>query len=173
MFLVSKAAWAGIIFILLTTAISGSRPTPVASGPNLSKELPAVEHWNDVKNKQQTLQDKGHYSGKVDGVLGLRTRARIYLPQASLSPRPRTNSESRQKVTARVAPPVLRLSLQQAQNGPKDRGEQEKHSGRLSPELHRKSTGQTATTLIKLKSTDLHSRLSSSHCGCSTLLLHY
>ena len=77
MFLVSKAAWAGIIFILLTTAISGSRPTPVASGPNLSKELPAVEHWNDVKNKQQTLQDKGHYSGKVDGVLGLRTRASI------------------------------------------------------------------------------------------------
>jgi peptidoglycan hydrolase-like protein with peptidoglycan-binding domain len=26
---------------------------------------------------QQTLQDKGHYHGKVDGVFGLRTRASI------------------------------------------------------------------------------------------------
>jgi peptidoglycan hydrolase-like protein with peptidoglycan-binding domain len=77
MFLVSKSAWAGIIFILLTTWISGPRPAPVASGPNLSKELPAVEHPNDVNRIQQTLLDKGHYSGKVDGVFGLRTRASI------------------------------------------------------------------------------------------------
>ncbi len=77
MFLVSKAIWAGIIFILLTTWISGPRRAPVSSGPNFTKELPAGEHWNDVKNMQQTLQDTGHYSGKLDGVLGLRTRASI------------------------------------------------------------------------------------------------
>jgi peptidoglycan hydrolase-like protein with peptidoglycan-binding domain len=77
MFFASKAACAGIAFILLATGISGPRPTPLASGPNLSKEVPAVAHRNDVKKMQQSLQDKGHYSGVVDGVFGLRTRASI------------------------------------------------------------------------------------------------
>ena len=77
MFLASKAAWAGIVFILLTTGISEPRPTPLASGANLSKEVPAVGHRNDVKKMQQTLRGKGHYRGKVDGVFGLRTRASI------------------------------------------------------------------------------------------------
>ena len=82
MFLASKAAWAGIVFILLTTGISGPRPTPLASGANLSKEVPVDGHrndvnQNDVKKMQQTLQGKGYYRGEVDGVLGLRTRASI------------------------------------------------------------------------------------------------
>jgi peptidoglycan hydrolase-like protein with peptidoglycan-binding domain len=77
MFLASKAACAGIVLLLLTTGISGPRPTPLASRPNLSKEVPAVEHGNDVRKMQQTLSDKGHYRGKVDGVIGLRTRASI------------------------------------------------------------------------------------------------
>lgn len=77
MFLASKAAWAGIVFILLTTGISVPRPTPVPSGANLSKEVPEVAHPNDVIKMQQTLQDKGHYRGDVDGVFGLRTRASI------------------------------------------------------------------------------------------------
>jgi peptidoglycan hydrolase-like protein with peptidoglycan-binding domain len=77
MFLASKAAWAGTVFILLTTWISEPRPTPLAPAANLSREVPAVEHRNDVKKMQQTLRDKGHYRGKVDGVFGLRTRASI------------------------------------------------------------------------------------------------
>jgi peptidoglycan hydrolase-like protein with peptidoglycan-binding domain len=77
MFLVGKAAWAGIAFILLTTGISGPRPTPLAPGANLSKEVPAIGHRNDVKKMQQTLRDKGYYRGEVDGVFGLRTRASI------------------------------------------------------------------------------------------------
>jgi peptidoglycan hydrolase-like protein with peptidoglycan-binding domain len=77
MFLASKVAWAGIVFILLTTGISGPRPTPLASGANLSKEVPAVGDRNDVKKMQETLRNKGHYRGKVDGVFGLRTRASI------------------------------------------------------------------------------------------------
>jgi Putative peptidoglycan binding domain len=76
MFLASKAAWAGIVFIL-TTGISGPRPTPLASGVNLSKEVPAAGHQNDIKKMQQTLRGKGHYRGKVDGVFGLRTRASL------------------------------------------------------------------------------------------------
>ena len=77
MFLASKVAWAGIVFLLLATGISGPRPTLSTSGVDLSKELPAVPHPNDVMSMQQTLLDKGHYRGKVDGVFGLRTRASI------------------------------------------------------------------------------------------------
>jgi peptidoglycan hydrolase-like protein with peptidoglycan-binding domain len=76
MFLASKAVCAGIVFLLLTTGIAGPRQTAFASA-NLSKEAPAVGHRNDVKKMQETLRNKGHYTGKVDGVLGLRTRASI------------------------------------------------------------------------------------------------
>jgi len=77
MLLASKATCAGIVFLLLATGISAPRPTLPASGPNLSKEVPAIGHRNDVKKMQQTLRDKGHYRGDVDGVFGLRTRASI------------------------------------------------------------------------------------------------
>ncbi len=77
MLLAGKAACVGIAFILLTIGVSGPRPTPLHSGANLSQGVPAAAHPNDVMKMQQTLRDKGHYSGEVDGVLGLRTRASI------------------------------------------------------------------------------------------------
>jgi len=77
MFLAGKAAWAGIVFILLTMRISGPRPAPLASGAYLSKEVPAIGHRNDLKTMQQTLRSKGYYRGEVDGVFGLRTQASI------------------------------------------------------------------------------------------------
>jgi peptidoglycan hydrolase-like protein with peptidoglycan-binding domain len=77
MLLAGKAACSGIVFILLTIGVSGPRPTPLALGANLPKEVPAVRNRNDVRKMQQTLQDKGHYRGEVDGVFGLRTRASI------------------------------------------------------------------------------------------------
>ncbi len=77
MLLAGKAACSGIVFILLTIGVSGPRSTPLALGANLPKEVPAVRNRNDVRKMQQTLQDKGHYRGEVDGVLGLRSRASI------------------------------------------------------------------------------------------------
>jgi peptidoglycan hydrolase-like protein with peptidoglycan-binding domain len=77
MLLASKAALAGIVFILLTTGVSRPRPTPLASGASPGKEEPAAGPANDVKKMQQTLYEKGHYRGEVDGVFGLRTRASI------------------------------------------------------------------------------------------------
>ena len=77
MFLASKAAWAGIVFMLLTTGISGPRPGPLASGASLGKEVPGFVHRDDLEKMQQTLWDKGHYRGKVDGLFGLRTQASI------------------------------------------------------------------------------------------------
>jgi peptidoglycan hydrolase-like protein with peptidoglycan-binding domain len=76
MMLASKAAWAGIVFLLLTTSTSGPRRSPLASGATLT-QVPAVAHGNDVRKMQQTLRNKGHYRGEVDGVFGLRTRASI------------------------------------------------------------------------------------------------
>jgi len=76
MFLAGRAAWAGIVFIL-TTGISGPRAKPLASGAGPSRKMPAVGHRNEIKNLQETLRNKGHYRGKVDGVFGLRTRASI------------------------------------------------------------------------------------------------
>ena len=77
MFLARKVAWSGLVFLLLATGVSEPRPTLLISGADLSTKLPAVPHPNDVNGMQQTLLDKGHYRGKVDGVLGLRTRAGI------------------------------------------------------------------------------------------------
>ncbi len=77
MFLVAKAACAGVVFLLLTTWISGAPPTPPTSGADASKEVSEAPHPSDVNRVQQTLLNKGHYRGKVDGVFGLRTRASI------------------------------------------------------------------------------------------------
>ena len=77
MFLAGRAAWAAIVFTFLTTGISGPRAKPLASGAGPSRKMPAVEHRSEIKNLQETLRNKGHYRGKVDGVFGLRTRASI------------------------------------------------------------------------------------------------
>ena len=77
MFLASKVACAGIVLLLLTTGISGTRPTPITSRPDLGNEVPALADPKDVNKVQQILQDEERYRGKVDGVLGLRTRASI------------------------------------------------------------------------------------------------
>jgi peptidoglycan hydrolase-like protein with peptidoglycan-binding domain len=80
-----KVGCVGVVFLLLTTWISGPRTTPLASRENLSREEPG-DNWNyendakalnAVKQMQQTLQNEGHYRGKIDGALGLRTRASI------------------------------------------------------------------------------------------------
>jgi hypothetical protein len=77
MLVVAKVVCAGIVFLLMTPWISGPAPAPVDSGINLSSEVPEEAPPNDVQGMQQTLQDEGHYHGKIDGVFGLRTRASI------------------------------------------------------------------------------------------------
>ena len=77
MFLASKAAGAGIVFLLLATGISRPGLTPIASAPDLRTEVPAVGHGNDGKKMRQTLRNKGHYRRDLDGVFGPRTHASI------------------------------------------------------------------------------------------------
>ena len=77
MLLAGKVACTGIAFLLLAIGISGPRSTPLASGPKLSAEGRGIANPDNVIRMQQTLQDKGCYHGKLDGVFGLRTRASI------------------------------------------------------------------------------------------------
>jgi peptidoglycan hydrolase-like protein with peptidoglycan-binding domain len=77
MFLASKVAWAGMVFLLLSSGISRPRRTPLASEANVSREVPTVVQRSDVRKIQEALQGNGQYGGKVDGVFGLRTRASI------------------------------------------------------------------------------------------------
>jgi peptidoglycan hydrolase-like protein with peptidoglycan-binding domain len=77
MFLASKKIATGIVFALLYSAMFAASLPSCAVGPPLSEEALAVSRQNDVRKMQQALFDRGHYRGKVDGVIGLRTRESI------------------------------------------------------------------------------------------------
>ena len=77
MFLASRTVGTGIVFALLTTGMLALNLTSLAAGSDLRQEAPAPLQTNDVKQMQQALQDLGHYRGKIDGVIGLHTRASI------------------------------------------------------------------------------------------------
>src|ERR1043166_5951472 len=77
MFLTSKAAWAGIVLILLTTGISAPRPTPLGSVPVLGEKGSALADRIDVEKMREGLRIRGHYRSKVDGVFGLQTQATV------------------------------------------------------------------------------------------------
>jgi hypothetical protein len=48
-----------------------------AAGAELSEEVIATLGQDAVRNMQQALSNQGHYRGRVDGVMGLRTRESI------------------------------------------------------------------------------------------------
>jgi hypothetical protein len=78
MFLASKIGRVGMAFTLLTTGVLVIGLPRRAAGADFNKEGVAVFIIkNEIKKVQETLRDKGHYSGKVDGAFGLRTRAGI------------------------------------------------------------------------------------------------
>jgi len=76
MFLASRIGWVGMAFTLLTTGILVTGLPRSAAGADFNKEgVTAFIIKNEITKMQETLRDKGHYLGKVDGLLGLRTRA--------------------------------------------------------------------------------------------------
>ena len=78
MFLASKIRWTGIASALLTAGmlVEGFPGNAAGSAPNKGGVATFVIK-NEISKMQETLLIKGHYRGKVDGVLGLRTRASI------------------------------------------------------------------------------------------------
>ena len=75
MFRTNKVVW--------VTGMLGLNLMSFASAVNPSEEKPAVLHHEDIKKLQETLHDKGYYSGHVDGILGPQTRAGIRQYQKS------------------------------------------------------------------------------------------
>ena len=67
----NKGLWARVVLMILATGVLGISLTPIAFGAN------------DVKKAQETLRDKGYYSGHIDGVMGPQTRAGIRQYQKS------------------------------------------------------------------------------------------
>jgi len=68
-----KAVWARVIFTLLMTVMLGLCLVPRAS----------AQDRGDIKKVQETLRDKGDYTGPVDGIVGPQTRAAIRQYQQS------------------------------------------------------------------------------------------
>jgi len=77
MFLATKTGWVGIAFTLLTSAMLAQDFPGSPAGSDSNKEGVAAVRQNEIKRMQETLRDKGHHRGEVDGVFGLRTRASI------------------------------------------------------------------------------------------------
>jgi peptidoglycan hydrolase-like protein with peptidoglycan-binding domain len=77
MFLACRSVETGIVFALLIGGMFVSNPQSLTAGSELGEKASAVVPQNYVKKLQLALQDRGHYRGKVDGVIGLRTRASI------------------------------------------------------------------------------------------------
>jgi len=69
MFFRCAVTWRWVVFTVLTIGMLGLSLTPVASAADLSKD--------DIEKVQKSLNDKGFHPGKVDGVLGSRTRSGI------------------------------------------------------------------------------------------------
>jgi peptidoglycan hydrolase-like protein with peptidoglycan-binding domain len=77
MVLASKVGWVGTAVTLLTTGMLVHGFPRNTAGSDSNKEGVAAVHQSDIKKMQETLRNKGHYGGQVDGVFGLQTRASI------------------------------------------------------------------------------------------------
>jgi peptidoglycan hydrolase-like protein with peptidoglycan-binding domain len=83
MFRKSKGIWFRGVFSFLATGVFGLSLMPFAFGANPGEEKPALMHQDNITQLQETLRDKGYYSGQVDGVLGPQTREGIRQYQKS------------------------------------------------------------------------------------------
>ncbi|MBZ5723190.1 MAG: peptidoglycan-binding protein [Acidobacteriia bacterium] len=78
MFLASKIGWAAIASALLATGILvRDLPRSAARSGSNNKRVAVFVVKSEITKIQETLRDKGHYRGKVDGVFGLQTRASL------------------------------------------------------------------------------------------------
>jgi peptidoglycan hydrolase-like protein with peptidoglycan-binding domain len=77
MLFASKTRWAGSAFLLLTAGMLVPGLLQTAVGSEATSQEVAEVHQSENKKLQETLRNKGHFRGQVDGVFGLRTRASI------------------------------------------------------------------------------------------------
>jgi peptidoglycan hydrolase-like protein with peptidoglycan-binding domain len=70
----SKVMWATVLFASMTTGVFGLCMPPLALADDAAEKHPAGLQQGDVKKLQESLRDKGYYSGQVDGRMGPQTR---------------------------------------------------------------------------------------------------
>ncbi|MGH9378775.1 MAG: peptidoglycan-binding domain-containing protein [Terriglobia bacterium] len=71
----SKPVWTRIALMIVAAATLGLAPLVCAATPGAGTST--VSRRQNVKQVQESLRDKGYYSGKVDGLLGPQTRKAI------------------------------------------------------------------------------------------------
>ncbi len=72
-----------MVFTILTSGILGLGRMPLAFAVSSGEEKAAVLKHGDIKKLQETLRDKGHYGGQIDGRIGPQTREAIRQYQKS------------------------------------------------------------------------------------------
>ena len=77
MFRTNRVVCFRLAFSFLMSGMLGLSTMPLAFAVNPGEEKPAVLHHPDIKKVQESLHDKGYYTGKVDGLMGPQTRAGI------------------------------------------------------------------------------------------------
>jgi len=85
MFPKSKTVWTWVVLTFLATGMLGLSLPSLAFAVNPDEEKQAGVNRGDIKKVQESLRDKGYYTGEVDGVLGPQTRAGIRQYQQSES----------------------------------------------------------------------------------------
>jgi peptidoglycan hydrolase-like protein with peptidoglycan-binding domain len=121
MLLANKVVWTAMAFALLTTGILVQAfPQSRAGSDSNTEGVTVFVVKNEIKKVQETLRAKGYYSGKVDSVFGLRTRASIRAYQkaeslpitgevdtktaAALGVRPESNWHNPQNTERQIGP---------------------------------------------------------------------
>ena len=64
-----------LLLVVLSVGIMNAKPAVFADDQR--DDTAASRASDDVREVQQTLRDKGHYTGPIDGILGSRTRAAL------------------------------------------------------------------------------------------------
>jgi peptidoglycan hydrolase-like protein with peptidoglycan-binding domain len=153
MFLASKTGWAGIAFTLLTTGMLVQGFPRSAAGSDSNKEGVAALHQNEIKKMQETLRNKGHYRGEVDGVFGLRTRASIRAYQKAENLPPTGQLDTRTAGKLGVSPESIGGGFNGAGPEAGERSRQAGHEtekGKPSAYINRaKGSERTSKTLRK------------------------
>jgi len=67
MSLANKIGWVGIAFALLTSGMLAQDLPRHPAGCDSNKGGVPESHQNEIKKMQETLRNKGHHRGKVDG----------------------------------------------------------------------------------------------------------
>ncbi|MGH9454617.1 MAG: peptidoglycan-binding protein [Terriglobia bacterium] len=83
MFQISKAVWTRMALMFLAAAMLGWGLTPQVYAANPGAGKVTMSPHQNIKKAQESLRDKGYYTGRIDGLMGQQTRTAIRKYQKS------------------------------------------------------------------------------------------